>query len=132
MASSNEDLVRRGYEAFEAGDMATLTSLMAGDVVHAIPGNNRFTGEHKGSDEIQSLYAELFSVSGGTYRAELLSVEETAPGQVVSRHRASAQRDGRHLDTEETLTFTIEDGLITRIESSFSPEDEATEDEFWS
>ena len=39
MASSNEDLVRRGYEAFGAGDMATLASLMANDVVHVIPGD---------------------------------------------------------------------------------------------
>ena len=132
MASSNEDLVRRGYEAFGAGDMATLTSLMASDVVHEIPGNNRFTGEHKGHDELQALYGDLFSTSDGTFRAELLSIEETSPGQVVSRHRSSAQREGRQLDTEETLTFTVEDGKITRIVSSFSPEDEAAEDEFWS
>jgi hypothetical protein len=32
---------------------------------------------------------------------------------------------------KETLTFTVEDGKITRIESSFSPEDEAAEDGFW-
>lgn len=131
MASSNEDLVRRGYAAFGAGDMDTLMSLMAPDVVHTIPGNNRFTGEHKGTDELMRLYGELFTVSGGTYAAQLLSVEETAPGTVVSRHRGTAQREGRTLNTEETLTFTIENGMITRIESSFSPEDEAAEDAFW-
>lgn len=132
MASSNEDLVRRGYEAFGTGDMDTLMSLMAPDVVHAIPGNNRFTGEHKGTDELMRLYGELFTVSGGTYSAQLLSVEEISPGTVVSRHRGTAQREGRTLDTEETLTFTIANGKVTRIDSSFSPEDEANEDAFWS
>jgi uncharacterized protein len=131
MASSNEDLIRRGYAAFGAGDMDTLTSLMAEDVVHAIPGNNRFTGEHKGTDELTALYNQLFVVSGGTYAARLLSVEEVSPGTVVSRHRGTAEREGRTLDTEETLTFTIRDGKITRIDSSFSPEDEAAEDAFW-
>lgn len=132
MASSNEDLVRQGYAAFGAGDMETLTSLMADDVVHEIPGDNPFAGEHKGHHELQDVYGRLFSASGGTFRADLLDVEETAPGRVVSRHRSTAERAGKRLDTVETLTFTIEDGLITRIESSFSPEDEAAEDEFWS
>jgi hypothetical protein len=131
MAMSNEALIRRGYQAFGAGDMETLRSLMADDVVHEIPGNNRFTGEHKGSDALMDLYGELFEVSGGTYNAEMLSVEERGDNQVVSMHRGTAQREGRSLDTTETLTFTIEDGLITRIVSSFSPEDSAAEDAFW-
>jgi uncharacterized protein len=132
MASSNEDLVRRGYEAFAAGDMASLMALMADDVVHVIPGDSPLAGEHKGPDELTTLYGQLFSLSGGTYRAELVSIEERGPDQVVSRHRGTAQREGRTLDTEETLTFTIEDGKVTRIESSFSPQDEAIEDAFWS
>jgi uncharacterized protein len=132
MASSNEDLVRRGYAAFGTGDMAALTALMADDVVHVIPGNNPLTGEHKGTDELMALYGQLFSLSGGTYQADLVSIEEVGPDQVVARHRGTAQREGRTLDTEETLTFTVEDGRITRIESSFSPQDEAVEDAFWS
>jgi ketosteroid isomerase-like protein len=129
--AQNEDLVRRGYEAFGAGDMETLNSLMADDVVHTIPGNNRFTGEHKGRDELMTLYSELFRVSGGTYRADLVSIEERGDNQVVAVHHGTAERDGRKLDTNETLTFTIEGSKITRIESSFSPADEAVEDAFW-
>jgi uncharacterized protein len=131
MTQANEDLIRRGYQAFGEGDMDTLRSLMADDVVHVIPGNNRLTGEHKGHDALMDLYGQLFQVSGGTYRADLVNIESRGDNQVVSTHRGTAQREGRTLDTTETLTFTIEDGLITRIESSFSPEDEATEDAFW-
>ena len=131
MAQSNEDLVRQGYAAFAAGDMETLGSMMADDVVHDVPGNNQFTGEHKGRDELINLYGGLFDVSGGTYHAALESVEARGPDQVVSVHRGTAQREGKTLDTKETLTFTIEDGKITRIVSSFTPEDEAAEDSFW-
>jgi len=129
--AQNEELVRRGYEAFGAGDMETLKSLMADDVVHEIPGNNRFTGEHKGRDELMTLYSELFRVSGGTYRADLVSIEERGDNQVVATHHGTAEREGRRLDSNETLTFTIDGGKITRIQSSFSPEDEAAEDAFW-
>jgi ketosteroid isomerase-like protein len=131
MAQSNEELIRRGYEAFGAGDMETLSSLMADDVVHVVPGNSRLAGEHKGHEETLALYGQIFALSGGTYRADLQSVQERGSDQVVSVHRGTAQREGRTLDSEETLTFTIEDGKITRIESSFSPEDQATEDAFW-
>jgi ketosteroid isomerase-like protein len=131
MAHPNEDLVRRGYEAFGAGDLDTLSSLMADDVVHSIPGNNRFSGDHKGREAVLDLLRQLSERSGGTYRADLLSVTARGDHQVVSVHRGTAQHEGRTLDTTETLTFTIEDGVVTRIESSFSPEDEAAEDAFW-
>ncbi len=131
MAQSNEDLIRRGYEAFGAGDLETLSSLMADDVVHVVPGNNRFTGEHKGREACLTMYGELFAASGGTYRADLETIEARGRDQVVSVHHATAQREGATLDTRETLTFTVENGEITRIESSFNPEDEAAEDAFW-
>jgi uncharacterized protein len=131
MAHPNEVLIRRGYEAFGAGDLDTLSSLMADDVVHVIPGNNRFTGEHKGRDAVLDLYGQLFEQSGGTYRADLKSVDARGDQQVVSVHRGTAQREGRTLDATEFLTFTVENGMITRIESSFSPADEAAEDAFW-
>lgn len=131
MAHPNEVLVRRGYEAFGTGDLDTLSRLMADDVVHSIPGHNRFSGDHKGREAVLDLLRQLSEQSGGTYRADLKSVTARGDHEVVSVHRGTAQREGRSLDTTETLTFTVENGVITRIESSFSPEDEAAEDAFW-
>src|SRR6266508_6034743 len=93
MAQSNEDLIRQGYAAFGAGDLETLSSLMADDVVHEIPGNNRFTGEHKGRDALMDLYGGLFEASGGTYKADVVSVQERGPNEVVAVHRGTAQRE---------------------------------------
>jgi uncharacterized protein len=132
MADSNEALVRRGYEAFGSGDMETLGALMADDVVHVIPGNNQFTGAHQGRDNVFALYGQLFELSGGTYQATLKSVEERGANQVVAVHQATGTREGRSLDVLETLTFTIDDGRIVHLESSFDdPDDEAAEDAFW-
>ncbi len=132
MAGANEDIVRLGYKAFGEGDMDTLGSLMAGDVSHVVPGDNRFTGEHKGRDAVFAYYGAIFEVSGGTYAAELQSVEEKGDDTVVSSHHATAQRGDQKLDTTETLTFTIKDGKIRKLVSSFgNPEDEKAEDAFW-
>ena len=50
MADSKEDIVRRGYQAFSEGDMATLGSLYTDDVVQTMPGKNQLSGEYKGRD----------------------------------------------------------------------------------
>jgi uncharacterized protein len=131
MAGANEDLVRRGYKAFGEGDMDTLGSLMTDDVSHVVPGDNRFTGEHKGKDAVFGYYGALMETSGGTYQAELQSIEEKGGEKVVSKHRGTAQRGDQKMDTTEILTFTIKGGKITKLVSSFSPEDEKAEDEFW-
>ena len=44
LAHPNEDLVRRGYEAFATGDMATLNEFFADDVVWHAPGRNELAG----------------------------------------------------------------------------------------
>jgi ketosteroid isomerase-like protein len=132
MAGANEDIVRRGYKAFGEGDMETLASLMTDDVSHVMPGDNRFTGEHKGKDAVFAFYGGLFEESGGTYQAELLSIEEKGDDTVVSKHRGTGERGGQKLDNTEILTFTIKNGKITKIVSSYDNlEDEKAEDAFW-
>ena len=44
MGHPNEDLVRKGYDAFTSGDMDTLTTLMTDDISHTAPGNNPTSG----------------------------------------------------------------------------------------
>ena len=78
----NEALVRRAYAALSAGDLKTLGEMWAPDVVHAIPGNNPLSGEHKGQSDVFSTYGMLFERSAGSMRAELLDVTAAPP----SRH----------------------------------------------
>ena len=49
-AKENADLVRRGYAAFSAGDMATLTEVFAEDAVWHVPGDGGLAGDKKGRD----------------------------------------------------------------------------------
>lgn len=131
MAGANEDLVRRAYKAFGEGDLDTLGSFMTEDVSHVVPGDNRFTGEHKGKDAVFAFYGGIAEASGGTYKADLQTVEEKGDDTVVSTHRGTAERGGQKLDVTETITFTIRDGKIAKLVSLFSPEDEKAEDAFW-
>jgi ketosteroid isomerase-like protein len=130
MAHPNEEIVRQGYKAFGEGDMDTLRSLFAPDAVHSAPGNNPLSGEYKGGDDILGYYGKLFERSNGTFFAELKSVKLEGDDTAVATHRDKGERGDKTLDQDETLTFTISGGKITRIVEKHS--DPAAYDTFWS
>jgi ketosteroid isomerase-like protein len=130
MAHPNEEIVRQGYQAFGEGDMDTLRLLFAPDAVHSATGNNPLSGDYNGVDEILGYYGQLFERSDGTFSAELTAVRVEGDDTAVTTHRDRAERAGKTLDQDETLTFTISDGKITRIVESHS--DPAAYDAFWS
>ena len=114
--NTNEDIVRRGYEAFGQGDMGTLRSLMTPDVVQSVPGNTPVSGEHKGVDAVLGYYAKLAEMTGGTLSADLQSVKDDGPDKVLAVHHLSAQRDGKSYDEVEKLHFTLSGGKISRLD----------------
>jgi ketosteroid isomerase-like protein len=128
--SANEDTVRKGYEAFGQGDMDTLRSLMTPDVVHSVPGKSRVSGEHKGVDAVLGYYGQLFELTGGTLKADLQSAKDEGADKVVAVHHLTAQRGGKSYDQNETLTFTLTGGKISRLDESHP--DQAAFDDFFS
>lgn len=111
----NATLIRRGFTAFNTGDVATLTELLSSDCVQHMPGSNRFTGDHKGRDSVLAMYGELAEASGGTYRAEL---EKTYANdhRAVAVYRGVATRNGRKLDEHHAIVFEIVGGKITDLD----------------
>jgi uncharacterized protein len=126
----NFELVRRGYDAFNAGDAATLSEVFAPDIVHAVPGDSAIAGAHKGLPNVLAIYGKLAEMSGGTVRVELEDVLSDGANRVISIHRTSAERDGQTLATREALLLTIVDGKIAEIQDFFS--DISAIDAFWS
>lgn len=127
---SNEDTVRRGYDAFSKGDMETLRSIMTPDVIHSVPGRSRVSGEHKGVDNVLGYYGTLFELTGGTLKADLQSVKAEGDDKVVTVHHLTAQREGKSYDQQETLNFTFAGGKIARLDEAH--QDQAAFDAFFS
>jgi len=125
----NQLLVRRGFEAFNTGDINTLVEIIAEDAVQVMPGTNVVSGEHKGRESILAMYARLFEETAGTLRVDLEGTY-AAGNTVVAIYRGTATRNGRSLDTRNALVFEIEHGQAVRLTDL--PSDLAAEDEFWS
>jgi ketosteroid isomerase-like protein len=108
----NVGLVRRGYEAFAKGDMATLTELFSQDVVWHLPGNSLNSGEHRGRDAVFAMFAQIAQLTGGTYRVDLHDVlANDEHGVALTRETAS--RQGRQLDWLGIVVYHIRDGKVT-------------------
>jgi len=122
-------VVRRGYEAFSRGDMATLSKILAGDATQHVPGTHPLAGDYKGRDAILRYYGRLAAETGGTYEIELLYLFADGRGHVVSLHRARAARGVRRLDGVGGIVFTVlEDRVIDLVECE---QDQDVTDMFW-
>jgi uncharacterized protein len=124
------ELVKRGYEAFNNADIDTLSGMYADDAVHHVPGSHPLSGDKKGRDAILGYYGQLGEQTGGTFKADLQSVDSPEPGKVVVKHTASGTRGDKKLNANDTLTFTVKDGKFVDLDESY--EDDAAANDFWS
>jgi uncharacterized protein len=70
-ADENAAIIRRGYEAFNSGDMETLTEIFDEGVVWHTAGRSSLAGDYQGRDATLAFFGRLGQESGGTFRAEL-------------------------------------------------------------
>ncbi len=126
----NAELVRRGYAAFNAGDMDTLTELFHENASWHTPGSSPIAGDRQGRDDVFAQFGRYGGETGGTFKADLKWVATDDEGRVVGVHHNTAERNGKQLDTGACITFEIEDGQLVNGREHFY--DLGNWDEFWS
>jgi len=129
MAHPNEDLLRKGFDAFGRGDMDALRELFADDVVWHFPGKGQLAGDYRGKEEVLGFLGKSFELSGGTLRLEIHDVLANDEHGTVLTH-VTGQREGKSLDDNSVQVFHISDGKVT--ESWIHPGDLYAGDDFWS
>ncbi len=129
-AKEDAELIRRGYEAFNKGDMETLTELFDENAAWHTPGRSSVAGDHEGREAAFALFGRYGGETGGTFKAELRYVLADDDGHAVGIHHTSAERDGKQLDVDCALVFEIKDGRVVDGREHFYDLD--AWDEFWS
>jgi ketosteroid isomerase-like protein len=129
-AEENAALVRRGYEAFNTGDMDTLTELFDESAVWRTPGRSSLAGDHEGREATFAYFGRLGQETGGNFKAELQQVLADDDGRVIGIHHNSGERNGKQLDVDCCLVFRVEGGRITEGVEHFR--DLYAWDDFWS
>jgi uncharacterized protein len=129
MAHPNEELTRRGFDAFAKGDVDTLRELTDQDAVWHVPGRNQLSGDHRGVDAILGFFAKTMELTGGTFRIEVHDVvanDDHAVALFVSR----GQREGRTYENRNVVVNHLRNGKLT--ETWLLSEDQYAADEFFS
>lgn len=108
-------LVRKGYAAFNSGDVQTLVTLMSHDVVQHVPGNSVLAGDYKGIEAVLGFYAKLGELTDGTFRAHLVDVHGDGHGHVTAVHQTIATRNGVTRLSRGSILFTFLGDKVTDL-----------------
>lgn len=123
------EIIRRGYDAFNNGDMETLEGLFAEDAVWEAVGLGPLSGEKRGRAAILEFFRELGSRSDGTAKTTLLDIIADENRAVALQHN-HAERNGRSLSEDTATVYTLSDGKVTKARDY--SRDTARGDQFWS
>ncbi|MFL6240949.1 MAG: nuclear transport factor 2 family protein [Actinomycetes bacterium] len=127
-AQDNVKLIKRGFEAFNKGDVKTLSSILSNDCIQHMGGNNRFSGDHKGVDNILAMYGEMGELTNGTMQAVLTDVYASDHG-AVALYTAKAKRNGKTINQKYSLVFQLVDGKAIDLDDV--PLNGEVDDSFW-
>ena len=126
----NVAVMRRAYEAFNTGDIKTLTELFDESAVWHLPGRSSMATDYQGRDATLAYFGRIGQETGGTFRAELQDLTADDDDRVVGIQRSTGDRNGKHLDVSDCIVFELEGGRVRDGREHF--EDLYAWDEFWS
>jgi ketosteroid isomerase-like protein/uncharacterized cupin superfamily protein len=109
------ELVRRGYAAFNEGDIATLATLFSKDVVQHVPGQSQLASDYKGIDGVLGYYAKLSELTDGSFRADLIDCHADGHGHVLALHQITATRNGVTRVSRGSILFSFIGNKITDL-----------------
>ncbi len=127
--SSSIELVKKGFAALAAGDLATLSEVIADDVVWAAEGVGILSGRYEGKPAVFANWALLPAETQGTFQQDV--VEAFGDDHVVVViTEMTADRLGKHIEKARgAFVFVIKNGQVSEGRAISS--DRETFDAFW-
>ncbi len=112
---TNEEIATNYYEARIRGDAEEFwKNHVADDVSYHLPAHNTLGGDFYGKSDVRKALAAIFELSGNTFKSQVLDITSSA-SHAVALVRATAQREGKFLDSKQAHVFEIVGGRIVRI-----------------
>ncbi|MDX1619643.1 MAG: nuclear transport factor 2 family protein [Nitriliruptorales bacterium] len=111
MAHENEQLIRRGYEAFANGDMETLDEIFADDITWHSPGDNPLAGDFEGKQEVLGVLGKIGEITDSFSQEihDVLANDDHAVALVKNR----ATRGGETFESTAVHVYHVENGQVT-------------------
>ncbi len=126
--AENEALVRQIFDAFARKQGFALRDVFAEDATWTVPGTGTMSGTFRGREEIFRFLGRLPKETNGTYSSSLIDVL-ASDERAAAVYRATGERNGRRLELDQVLLFTLRDGLVHQVLAL--PTDPAAFAAFW-
>jgi uncharacterized protein len=112
-AVANIAALRRGYEAFQNGNLDLLRDeLFDPDIVWHAPGRNILSGDFHGSDAVIANFVKQFEETGGTFKVEVHDILGS-DAHAVALGTASAERNGKSMSEPYAHVCHLREGRVT-------------------
>jgi uncharacterized protein len=118
MSQENVEIIRKAFEAFNAGDRAVFLGLYDEDIVLHIAAPSLDAGSYYGADEVERQYTRMFAPFGETYEVEIEQLIDAGDSVVVfNRDKGRGVRSGVAVEgLPSSGIFTMRGGRIIRID----------------
>ena len=126
---NNIDIAKAYIKAVQTGDQATLGAIISPDVIWHQPGNNQFSGTHRGMAKVGPMLGKMMEVSRGTFAITHADHFMANGDWVAITIEFAGERDGIRLKQTGADLVRIEGGKIVEVRLFSS--DQAQEDAFW-
>lgn len=110
----NIERVQKGFGAFAASDMATLSELFDTNAVWRSEPTGILAGTYEGRDAIFAMFAQVGQETAGTFRS-IPSTMAASGDKVFVLCNVSGDRKGRKLQSDEVLVFTLAGGRVREV-----------------
>lgn len=123
------EIAKTYIQAAQTGDQATLARVISPDVVWHQPGNNQFSGTHRGMAAVGQMLGQMMAVSQATFAITRADHYMVNGDWVAVTIEFAGVRDGITLQQAGVDLLRIADGKIVEVRLFSS--DPAQEDAFW-
>ncbi len=126
---NNIEIAKSYIKAIQTGDQVTLGSLISPEVIWHQPGNNQFSGTHRGMAVVGPMLGKMMEVSQGTFAITRADHFMANGDWVAITIEFAGQANGLKLEQPGVDLIRIEGGKIVEVRLFSS--DPAQEDGFW-
>lgn len=126
---NNIDIAKTYIKAVQNGDQATLGSIISPDVVWHQPGNNQFSGTHRGMANVGPMLGRMMEVSKGTFAISHADRYMLNGDWVAITLEFAGDANGIRLKQPGVDLIRVEGGKVVEIRLFSS--DPEQEDLFW-
>lgn len=126
---TNAALIVSAYEAFSRGNIQSVLTILAEDILWHVPGRGPLSRDYRGPDEVLGFFDHFMRLSDGTFRVQVDEIFAEGD-RVVILCTETARRGGRSWSSPQVHVWTIKDGRATAFCQYQG--DQQAEDEFWS